>query len=614
MESFTDTPVVNGTAYPVMEVQPKSYRFRILNAADDRTFNLQLYTAASQAEMWKTNGTLNDADAGEVKMVPAIPTQGYPATWPTDGRDGGAPDPATVGPSMIQIGNEAGFLPAPAVLPNQPINWNLDQTTFNFGNLTDHTLLLGPAERGDVIVDFSKYAGQTLILYNDCPAPVPALDPRYDYYTGNPDLTATGGAPSTQPGYGPNTRTIMRIKVAATKPSPAFNLTKLNAAFASTATTEGVFEASQDPIIYPSATYDSAYNKSFPADPYLRIYDTQATFNTVNTGTALTIPFEQKAIQDEMGEAYDTEYGRMSGFLGIEVAPAGAATQAFIQYPLASPPVDILVESVTQGQEPATGDGTQIWKIVHNGVDTHPLHFHKYDVQLINRVAWDNLVIPPDPNELGWKETVRVNPLEDTYVAMRPVVPTLPFDVPNSVRMIDPTKPVGDPLGAPPPTLKWFDPAGNMTAGPAGPGVLTNELVNFGWEYVLHCHILSHEEMDMMHAMPIAVKPPAPSDLVVTPGQLSWTDNSINETSFEIEWADNPAGPWTAMAPSPPGTGKGTTVLYPVPPLPPDPSIVTTRYYRVLARNSVGGDQVNFPFFPLVNADSAPVVWTPPVP
>ena len=50
-----------------------------------------------------------------------------------------------------------------------------------------HGLLLGPAERADVIVDFSAYAGKTLILYNDAPAAFPALDPRLDYYTNAPD-------------------------------------------------------------------------------------------------------------------------------------------------------------------------------------------------------------------------------------------------------------------------------------------------------------------------------------------------------------------------------------------------------------------------------------------
>ena len=88
-------------------------------------------------------------------------------------------------------------------------------------------------------------------------------------------------------------------------------------------------------------------------------------------------------------------------------------------------------------------DGTQIWKITHNGVDTHPIHFHLYDIQLINRVAWDNIISPPDPNELGWKDTVRVNPLQDTYVAIRPIVPVLPFALPDSIRPLNPMMPLG---------------------------------------------------------------------------------------------------------------------------------------------------------------------------
>ena len=34
---------------------------------------------------------------------------------------------------------------------------------------------------------------------------------------------------------------------------------------------------------------------------------------------------------------------------------------------------------------------------------------------------------------------------------------------------------------------------------------ITNQLVNFDWEYVWHCHILSHEEMDMMRPMTVYV-------------------------------------------------------------------------------------------------------------
>ena len=39
-EAFMDTPVVNGAAYPILKVEPKPYRLRILNAANDRSFNL----------------------------------------------------------------------------------------------------------------------------------------------------------------------------------------------------------------------------------------------------------------------------------------------------------------------------------------------------------------------------------------------------------------------------------------------------------------------------------------------------------------------------------------------------------------------------------------------
>ena len=144
----------------------------------------------------------------EVALNPAEVTAALsdPSVFPT-------PVAANAGPNWIQIGTESGFLPTPVVIPPQPMTWVTDPTVFNAGNVDKHSLLLGPAERADVIVDFSAFAGQTLILYNDAPAAFPARDPRFDYYTGNGDYTDTGGAPSTLPGYGPNTRTVMQIKV-----------------------------------------------------------------------------------------------------------------------------------------------------------------------------------------------------------------------------------------------------------------------------------------------------------------------------------------------------------------------------------------------------------------
>ncbi len=58
-ESFFDTMVVNGTAYPTVTVDPVAYRFQILNAANERNLNLSFFKA--------------DASGTEVPMVDAVP-------------------------------------------------------------------------------------------------------------------------------------------------------------------------------------------------------------------------------------------------------------------------------------------------------------------------------------------------------------------------------------------------------------------------------------------------------------------------------------------------------------------------------------------------------------
>ena len=179
-----------------------------------------------------------------------------------------------------------------------------------------------------MIVDFSAFAGQTLILYNDAPAAFPARDPRYDYYTGNGDYRDTGGAPSTLPGYGPNIRTMMQIKVNGGT-GTSFDMAPLENAFAHQADGSGVFESGQNPIIVGQGAYNTAYGTSFqnngPEAGLVQIYDTSLTFRPLaelaaGYGTApdtLTMNLKGKMIQDEQGEAFELEYGRMSGFLGV---------------------------------------------------------------------------------------------------------------------------------------------------------------------------------------------------------------------------------------------------------------------------------------------------------
>jgi FtsP/CotA-like multicopper oxidase with cupredoxin domain len=631
MEQFNDTPIVNGVAYPEVTLQPKTYRFRMLNAANDRFMNFQWYIADP------STGTLSEVALNPQELAAA---QTDPNVFPTPVQ--GA---ATAGPDWIQIGSEGGFLPTPAVVDGQqPTTWITDPTRFDVGNVDLHSLLLSPAERADVIVDFSRFAGKTLILYNDAPAAFPARVPSYDYYTGGPDLSPNG-APTILPGYGPNTRTIMRVTIANNTPATAFDLNKLKNAFRHKADGSGVFESGQHPIIVGQAAYNAAYGTSFvgtgncnpiPNDPnpafqicdgLVRINDTMTFgFNTLKKPNLKTMmPVQPKAIHDEMNATTFDEFGRMQANLGVEAMPPTPGIQNGTFYPYVNPATELLngtdlpKNAVTwdaNGQPVSdvkitpisnANDGSQIWRITHNGVDTHPIHFHLYDVQMLNRVTWDNIVIPTEPGELGWKETIRVAPLEDTIVALRPIIPEVPWEVPNAIHNLNPMDPTG--------STALFNNV-DMQGIPTVP--ITNKLVNFGWEYVWHCHILSHEEMDMMRPQTLAMPPVKPDGLAYTltgagasqRAVLTWEDNSITETAFVVQRSADLGATWinvgTITSPLDEVNGHGPRTF--TDPSPFDPA-TTVRYYRISAQNTVGYGSA-FPSMTVESTSTPSVVGT----
>jgi FtsP/CotA-like multicopper oxidase with cupredoxin domain len=591
-ESFMDTPVVNGVAYPVLHVAPAAYRFQILSAGNDRSWNLSWFVADPTqntevamlpAAPPSSGSAMPLCTAVNPVAVPSLalgldtalldnlgnplngtglpagcwpnygPQPGIPAPqtmWAADGRAGGAPDPRYAGPPWIQIGSEGGLLPAPAVIPATPINYEQNTRSITITSVAVHGLWLGPAERADAVVDFSQFAGKTLILYNDAPTPAPAFDSRLDYFTGDGDQSPIGGAPNTPPGYGPNTRTIMQVIVDADSPnSQSFSLSALKNAFASTSTTQGIFASTQPPTIVPEPAYNSAYHANFPAT-YSSIQANSLTFTPIapqtfdsSCGTNCAV-LGHKAIQ----ELFTLDYGRMNATLGTELPNVNFTNQTTI--PLGY--VDPATEIIKQGT-------TQLWKITHNGVDSHFIHFHLFNVQVINRVGWDGSIRPIDANEAGWKDTVRMNPLEDIVVALQPITPTVPFPIPNSIRLLDVTN-MGSGM------FTNVDPFTN------NPFTTVNAEQNFGWEYVWHCHILGHEENDMMRPIIYQVPPAAPSNLVAAndlniAGQvnLSFSDNSASETGFVVQRDVDPSFPNPAILGTVPpiGTlnaaGEGTT-------------------------------------------------------
>ena len=549
-EGFMDTPLVNGVAYPKLTVDPKPYRFRILSVANERTFNLSWFLACDSnggtAQYTPTVGASCPAptvpgvpNLTEVGMVPAVATAGFPARWPVDGRTGGVPDPKAAGPSWLQVGTESGVLPALATIPPTPIAYETNMRSVTVTNMSSHGLLLMSAERADAIVDFTPYACKTLILYNDAPAPAPAHDDRYDYYTDDPDFTGTGGAPTTLAGFGPNTRTLMQVTVncSVTGPAePAVNMTALNAVI------PAAFNVSQPPPVVPESTYSKAYGQAFN-DTFPRLQSTAITFTPIDpstkklstiinpaTGnTTVTIPLRMKTIQ----ELFELDYGRMNATLGTELPLTNFNTQTTIPLGYIDPFTEDIYDSSNLAASPVGigADGSQIWMVVHNGVDSHAIHFHLYDVQLVDRFGWDGTTRPPFPDELGWKDTVRMNPLEIDFVALRPMKMTLPFPVPDSARLFDVTRPAG-----PDPQMTAFDPLNN-----AAPQM--NQVQPMGWEYVWHCHLLGHEENDMMREQVFQVTPEAPSNLTAVASKvgnlLTFTDNSLSEAGFDVQRADD---------------------------------------------------------------------------
>ena len=77
-------------------------------------------------------------------------------------------------------------------------------------------------------------------------------------------------------------------------------------------------------------------------------------------------------------------------------------------------------------------DSTEIWELINTTDDAHPIHLHLVRFQILDRRSFDianywstgqvkyrGAAVPPEPNELGWKDTVRADPGMVTRIIAR---------------------------------------------------------------------------------------------------------------------------------------------------------------------------------------------------
>ena len=362
---------------------------------------------------------------------------------PAGTKPNGKPSKAKFGPSMYVIGTDGGYLDAPATI--NPRN----DTPGNPAKL-----VMMPGERYEVIVDFSGFAGQTLELQNTAFNPYPF-------------------------GPEPPIAQIMQFQVAnaVTSPGVAYDPTlydPLNPATSPrVAPIESLAPLAAAPAVRRQLTLNEIASKLTDTPLEALLNNTKWNgFQVLEDGDGVTIP--------------------------NTIQPRLDFVEAFEDY----------LDPTYYSELP--GEGTmEVWEIINITADAHPIHLHLVQFQILDRQPIDpicyndiyNMSFPsalfepgygppndynilnadgaiggnPAPSpcfvgapraagafESGWKDTAVMYPDEVTRIAVR----WAPTDVPNTVT--DMTQ-----LGFP------FDP-------------------NHGHGYVWHCHILDHEDSEMM--------------------------------------------------------------------------------------------------------------------
>jgi spore coat protein A, manganese oxidase len=291
-EFFGNTMVVNGKTWPFLEVERRRYRFRFLNGCNSRFLALKFEHPA--ADVW-------------------------------------------------QIGTEGGFLPAPVRINDLDVQG------------AGPVILLGPAERADVIVDFSNVpAGTAFRLLNRAPD-----EPFGGFPPDDPEDIAADPATTGQ---------VMQFRVVAA--------------------TSVDRSTPPNELLLPRI------------DPLPAVTNTrQVSLNEVDSETVrISTGADGNVVLDcDGGEPFGPKAALLGTLVGEVGVPRGWD------------------DPITEN--PAVG-ATEVWELHNFTEDAHPIHIHEILFEVVNREQIENGVVrAPEPWEAGArKDTVIAYPGEITRV------------------------------------------------------------------------------------------------------------------------------------------------------------------------------------------------------
>jgi len=387
-EFFGDVIVVNGRSWPYLDVEPRRYRFRLLNGSNARVYQMRVVDTT----------------------IPATPT---------------------AGPPIYVIGTDGGLLNRPA------------KTSTTLAN----RFIIAPGERYDVIIDFTAFAGKTLTIMNSANGPFPGGD-----IVPDPNGTAE----------------LMQFRVS---PTPVAD-TSFNPA-AVEATLRG--GAGKPPLIVRLA------------------------FNTGVINPAVTLSKKRQLVLREiMGPGGPLEVlvnnTLFNGTRNGTVNPIPGSSRVGVNWLTELPQIG----------------STEEWEIINFTADAHPIHLHMIQFQVVNREGFDDIgytaayealfpegaVIdgygpPMDYNTLNLDGAIGGNPAVGPFLTPGTLTPALlqergwkdtVLSYPGEVTRI---------------VARWAPQDVAVNAVKPGQNLFPFD-PTYGPGYVWHCHIIDHEDSEMM--------------------------------------------------------------------------------------------------------------------